>query len=692
MGVGMGTTSRRRFFGGVVLGVGLLGLAGCDDGGDSTTSDAGADSAVAGDGGSVDAGAAADVTCDPLDPTVCALPWPSNLYLQPDTARETGFTLTFGAETLPKNQAGVSIAPAPYARLDGYGVGVPLMTVFPNLDLTGIAGEWSLAASLDEDAPIVWLEVTDTGVERVPYWAELDVRELDPARRLLFVRPAVLLKENTHYVVGFRELKDTDGAAIAPSTAFASLRDGDTADDPDLAPRQARFDALFEVLAGAGVARDSLVLAWDFNTASGEALSGTLLGMRDDALAATGPSGAELTFTLVEDFAPEEDGSGRPVDAYIGLNIEGTFKAPHFMKAEGPLLGETGWVFNRGPDGRPQQDGWRDARFWLRVPHTALDGTPHGLVQYGHGLLGSGSQTRGGHNSKIAFDHQLIFYGCDMTGMSGADEAPVGAILTDLSYFPWLADRMHQGMVEHVVLARAMRERLGTMMEITDRGIVIDPAQSFYSGISQGGIYGATLMAISPDFTYGHLGVPGQNYSTLLQRSVDFTPFFSVLENIYLGRAEQAVVLSAIQQLWNQTDPVSYYRHLSAEPFPGHAPRYVIAAPARGDYQVAPVTMEVVARSGVGLSVMDHYDDEHPVELVREQSYPYVGSGLVNWHYGNPWATPGENVPPIDDVGDPHGKPRRSDSHNAQMAHFFRTGEIIDVCEGGACPPASERP
>ena len=29
--------------------------------------------------------------CDPLLPDVCALPWPSNLYLKEDAARETGF-------------------------------------------------------------------------------------------------------------------------------------------------------------------------------------------------------------------------------------------------------------------------------------------------------------------------------------------------------------------------------------------------------------------------------------------------------------------------------------------------------------------------------------------------------------------------------------------------------------------------
>jgi hypothetical protein len=41
----------------------------------------------------------------------------------------------------------------------------------------------------------------------------------------------------------------------------------------------------------------------------------------------------------------------------------------------------------------------------------------------------------------------------------------------------------------------------------------------------------------------------------------------------------------------------------------------------------------------------------------------------------------------VDDVGDPHGKPRGVAAHNDQMFHFFETGEIIDTCGGDGCTP-----
>ena len=55
-------------------------------------------------------------------------------------------------------------------------------------------------------------------------------------------------------------------------------------------------------------------------------------------------------------------------------------------------------------------------------------------------------------------------------------------------------------------------------------------------------------------------------------------------------------------------------------------------------------------------------------------------------HCVTPWPATG-NVPPTDPPGDPHGLPRRLDAHNRQMDHFFRTGEIIDVCGGDGCHP-----
>lgn len=619
------------------------------------------------------------VDCDELQPEHCALPWPSNAYLKPDDTRQTGFSLSFGAETLPTSWRDVKTRPDPWQRLDGYGPGSALLVYFDGLDIAEMAGEESIERSLQEDAPIVWLELDEDGSvkRKIPYFVEFDTRKTTkkPEETLLFVRPAVILDLSTRYIVAFRNLKDTDGAQIDPSPAFQKLLDGESDDDEALSSRQPRFDEIFSTLEGEGINKDELTLAWDFVTGSSESLHGPMLAVRDQGLELAGASGPALKIDEVVE-NPESE------DEKWWLEINGRFESPHFMRQD-EVDSQLGWVFNFDEAGQPQAEGTHENEFWLRVPHSARDGSAHGLIQYGHGLLGNGGQTNGGHNREVADAHQFIYFGTTLVGMSDDDIGSASFALQDLNAFPFIADRLHQGLLDFMVLARAMREQLPGLDELTSRDITVNPDELFYSGISQGGIFGATYLALSQDITLGHLGVPGNNYSTLLHRSVDFDMYAAILIVAYPDAADQVVALSALQLLWDQTDPVSYLRHLSKEPLPDTPAHRALFAPAKGDHQVAVFTNEVAARSDIGIELMEHYGKE--VDLIDPQAYPYTGSGVVLYDYGNPWPEPG-NRPPADEMDDPHDLPRYEDAHNEQMVHFFRSGgEIIDVCEGAPC-------
>lgn len=622
-------------------------------------------------------------------PPSCALPWPSSLYLKEDATRKTGYTLQFGSRSLPENKQNIAIDPAPYRKRDGYSVGTPILLTIPNLDLGAFAQENSIEKSIASDAPLVLLEVSATGVKRIPYWVESDQLDQESIQPTIFVRPAQILKEATRYVVALRTIKDRSGKTIPPSPAFERLRDGTTADIAPLKDRQARFDKTFQTLEGQGIPRQSLTLAWEFVTASSESMHSDLLAMRDDALAKAGAKGPQLVVDNVIEFAKTNDGSGRPVDQYIGLELQGSFEVPSYLENT-QISGFDGSQIHRDGKGLPSSQSTRKPRFWIRIPHGALGGDPHGLVMYGHGLLNAGDEVGSGNNSKIASDHKLIFFATNLLGMCEDDAIPLLSILSELSRFRSLTDRLHQGMTEWVLLARAMRERLSDLPIVQSKKIQVNKSELFYSGISQGGIFGGTFMAVTPDMTYGHLGVPGNNYNTLLQRSTDFNQFVPVLSSAYPNPVDQNVALAAIQLLWDSTDPVSHLRHITAEPFPGNKPHYVLLAPARGDYQVAVVTNENTLRSDLGVKVMAHYDAQRKVPLATEQAYPYRGSGVVLYNFGNPWPAPG-NLHPQDSFGDPHSKPRRLDAHNQQMVNFFRTGEIIDVCGGDGCTPTLAR-
>src|SRR5439155_2332078 len=120
----------------------------------------------------------------------------------------------------------------------------------------------------------------------------------------------------------------------------------------------------------------------------------------------------------------------------------------------------------------------------------------------------------------------------DWAGMSTSDVPNVGTILADLSNFPSLADRAQQGFLNFMYLGRLMIHPRGfnndPAFRFTKDGVsqpVIDTRRLFYDGNSQGGIMGGSLTALAPDFNRAVLGVPGMNYSILLQRSVDFEPY-----------------------------------------------------------------------------------------------------------------------------------------------------------------------
>lgn len=631
--------------------------------------------------------------CDPLDPASCALPWPSNLYLVRDPSRVTGVTVTLGATTLAANIMEVGVDPAPFRRMDGYGVGVPIMTVFPNLDVTGLATEENVAPSLAPDAKVLLFCVTPSGLVRQPYWVELDSAEADPAKRILFVRPAVILEEATQFIIAFRDLRAIDATPVPSSDAFVALRDHGASSDPAVTARRARFERMFSLLSAAGVDRATLTLAWDFNTASGDAIHGRLLRMRDEALAEVGASGPVLTVTGVTEYTPVADASGLPVDPDIALEIRGTFESPSFLIPYEHTLGtstvldlDSNYHARRSPD-----RAWT-REFLVRIPYAALPiaqggtGLPQTLVQYGHGLLGGTDELRTGYLGALANDHGYILFGANLAGMSQNDLILTLAAANTISDFRSVADTLHQGFVDWTVLARAIRSRLGGLPEMTSRGIAVDSTRLFYYGNSLGGIMGSTYMAVSPEISRGMLGVPGSNYNTLLERSEDFNAFLAQVRVSYPDRSIQPSLLAAVQLLWDSTDPVSYLRHITSDPFPGNERHYVLLTPAKGDHQVSPMTNEVLARTNLGIPLMTNYDDERTPFACTQALYPRTGSGIVLYDFGNAWPAFGNHV--TDDVlTDPHESPRRSPDNIMSMAHFFDTGEIIDVCGGDGCHP-----
>lgn len=686
----------------------------CECSGIDIATDGGSDGGDALDS-SADSAGSTDGDCDPLMPSRCGLPWPSNLYLKPDATRTTGYTLTFGATTLPANTGDTHVDPQPYTRLDGYGVGSSLLVQFPHVDITAMARQTSVDLSVQPTAAVVWLEVDATGklLRRIPYFVELDQRAnapgdtLDPATQVLFVRPGVVLDYGKRYVVAFRNLKDTQGKAMPRSAAFQALLDGKATGK--LAERQERFDEVFAILAQNGVPKDELTLAWDFVTESSGVLHDRILEMRDKSLAIVGDQGPEFTVTGVKVYTQDEkDGKD------MAFDVTGTFHVPSFVTPHDMGDDVKAWRFHLDAQGKLQQDGWRDAKFWLRVPRSCVDGqNACDLLQYGHGLNGAGDEIFAHWAAPNANQRHLIYFSCNMIGMSEDDLGTILKLFNDMSEFPALPERVTQGLVEHVLLAQGMLKRGADLPPMKEHGVKLS-GQVYYSGNSQGGIYGQTLLAINPLITRAHLGQPGIWYSMLLERSADFDDYLPFFTGTYPERVDQAIMLSVMQLQWDLVDPGTYVRHMEQEPFPNTPKHTALAVLHPGDFQVDPVTDEISVRSGY-YKLMTHYG--HPVAGVQEVGYPIETSGLVAIDFGNTWGQKG-NVAAGEEPGlacapagldggqclgkglcdpkgtweactlkDPHDRAHGLKAHNDQMVHFFHTGEIKDFCGGDGCHP-----
>jgi hypothetical protein len=588
--------------------------------------------------------------CDFLIDERCILPYPSSYFLAADPSTPTGLRVAYPPDTLPSN--GIRhIDPTDWNTLDGFSPGPVILALFPDtgfpVDLTAsnVASHANYARSLDADHPTILMDA-DTG-ERIVHFAEMDANTDDVTRKALIIRPGRRLEDGHRYLVAIRGLVDTHGTPITARLPFrAYSRVGvDPVDDvadacgagcaATIEARRPQMASVLQSLAAHGVDTTQLVLAWDFTTASSQALTGWIRAVRDQAFALGTPA---FTVTrITDDFS-----------STIYREIEGTFQAPLFMTADAPgsRLNLVGGV--------PAQNGFATVPFVVDIPRGVYDGTgpaiPGRPSLWGHGLLGNRYQVRG--LAPFGNLYGFVMGGVDMQGMSDQD---VGTIVTqvipDSSNFHFIPERLHQGFLNHLLLGRLMLDPVHGFDSdpafVLGGTPVIDTTEVYYSGGSQGGIFGVAIMSIAEDFKRGFLAVPGANYSTLLHRSIDFNPFLAISRAFYTDRLDEELDVALIQQLWDRAEPQGYMDHLLAGDLSTPpVPHKVLMHMSTCDSQVSNVASEIMLRSlGFGQLAppLHHFFD------VPELAGGYDGSGFVEIDWGKCIARC--NVPGQDDPG-----------------------------------------
>lgn len=614
----------------------------------------------------------------------CMFPYPSPLFEATDPTTPTGLRVNFPRRAMPLSTlVGLRVDPTEWNKLDGYSPGTMMLMNFPqgvDLIASGVPPLTNFALSVGTASATVLIDA-DT-LERIEHFAENDVSigpsfaPVAPPTQSFIVRPGRRLNNGGHYIVAVRHLVDVNGDPIEPDAAFKALRDGTPSGSAAVEARRPQFDQLFATLAAAGVGRSDLVIAWDFHIASDDALQRWLLSMRDETFAAMGISAPPFQVTSVED-----DPFGDP---RVCRRVRGTFQVPLYMTFDLP-----GARLNIGPAGVPVQNGVIDAPFTAIIPCSLVNPvpTPGRPIFYGHGLLGSGfGEVSSGHLRTLANTYGFVVVATDWQGMSNADTPGIIGFIPDLSGFPTLPERLHQGVLNQLVLGHLLGAPNGLATHpafLFGAGMVsvIDPTNVFYYGNSQGGILGGTVMSLTQETTRGVLGVPAANFSTLLQRSVDFEPFFIVLRGAYTGDLDRMLAYPILQQLWDRSEPNGWYHHTLAGTLPNTPAHKLLVHMATGDAEVANLATEIMVRSlgipQVAPVVKSYYN-------IAETLAPFDGSAMVESDGGFP-PVPLTNLPPADNSA--HGAMRNRPAIQAQIDAFLRPfGNVQNFCSG-PCDP-----
>jgi hypothetical protein len=539
---------------------------------------------------------------------------------------------------------------------EGFSVAQTAVLALPDLDPSGFPdwrsptpGEGSVRL-LDRTAG-VWL----------PAYAELDAHpEAEPT---LLVRPLLAVEPGHRVAV----VVTTDAAA--PVERFHALLDGPA--PPDLEAHAEHFRSLVAELEALGVDEADIAIAWDYPVADG-----------------TAPTRSMWTQVTVPDSwsfdAVDELDAGDPVPPFTFRAARGTYSTVDF------LIDDLGLQLE--DDGTVSPTGSVDAYLYVHVPESVAD-APTGTVPvilFGHGIFAEpdlylAEQDDPSRVNRLANEAGAIVVATRWRGLTTPDLPGAVAAAGDFARIHEVTDRLVQAQANTKGLIRLMAE--GDLFDdpvFEGRGgqNLVDRDALRYYGISLGGIEGAVMLVDEPPLDAAVLHVPGGIWSTMLERSSNWTLFELALQQTVPDPLQRQRLYATTQLWWDAVDPISYTAELGAIDTP-----YLLQE-AIGDEQVPNMTTRALARS-IGLPQIGPVAE--PVwglDLVSAP-LPPGSSGLVQLDPQRP-LPPDANTPAP--VTDAHTEPRTWVETEAMTIGFLQPGAegtVLAPCGDSPCTDAN---
>jgi hypothetical protein len=405
---------------------------------------------------------------NPLGSTENILPFPSSLYERADDASPTGIVLDLPGEALPIPEGGspLDAEARRIGKRTGWPAALTILWAAPGgVDPATLVGHENMAASVGADSSTVIVDMM-TG-ERVAHFAEVDVNETeDLDHQAVYLRPAKRLASGHRFAVGIRRsVKAVGGADLARTAGFQAVLDDKAVGHARLDQARPRLREAVAALEAAGIPRDELIVAFDFTVAADAAAIADPLAARDAALAAMGPLGANLGYTVTSDLGTVGN------DPRIARRIEVDFQAPR-------VTGDGNMGFLRGGDGRPMAQGTLTAHAYIMVPPCATAQNPAGILIYGHGFFGGLDEVRNSEYLRdLSEEGCYVVAGTVWIGMSSDDVPNALLALNNLDRGFGFGEHVYQGVVDFIALEQLLRGKLATEL-------LVDGAQASASSKS----------------------------------------------------------------------------------------------------------------------------------------------------------------------------------------------------------------
>jgi hypothetical protein len=299
-----------------------------------------------------------------------------------------------------------------------------------------------------------------------------------------------------------------------------------------------------------------------------------------------------------------------PAGSPVWREVRGTFQAPLFLTSD--PFGATAKVpgfLQRSPRGKPVWSTLTNAPYGISIPCAAL-ASPQPVLMVGHGLFGNGPDMVSGLTQADelgGFD--FVVGGTNWSGLSSPDVANlldsfIIRVIADVDLFEALPDRLRQGQLHTLLLARMMKQgvfHLDPAFRRPDgRGVIDTRATAYYFGVSLGGIMGTMFAALTPDVRKLNVDVPAINFSLLLQRAKPFKQFEAFVSFVNQDPTEQLIGYGLNHELWVRGEPAGYANHVTGRPLAplrGTPRKEVLVTAAWLDQQVSNLGSQLLART-----------------------------------------------------------------------------------------------